>query len=381
MAVLKYLLPIATLLVGQAVALPTNFTTTALSGQYVNDIRQCPPLPKRTVPSSVKDLRPDDFKAIMALGDSITAGFAAEGLQLNPIENLFENRGLSFSMGGDRGAISLANMFKTYSSGLRGASTGDRIVSYCGGSFCPPGQYRDDDYFNAAQSGAKVQNLDYEANWLIGRVKADRNINIQNDWKFLQILIGANDMCGVCKDGKLTGDVYERQLRAVLEKIRTNLPRTVVNVMSIFKVSQVWDLTKNEFDCKVKRAIGLKYLCECAFPDGDTASGVAKRKVMDDYANEWNARLFKLVDEYRGKYDDFAVVADPAGANTPLTQYKEDFVSNLDCFHPATSAHQFMAKNLWNNLFLSSANKQQKWGTNMKPQIYCPTEADRIQVL
>ncbi|RCH81843.1 Methyltransferase-like protein 21A, partial [Rhizopus stolonifer] len=63
----------------------------------------CPLLkPRTTPPQSVHDLRPDDIRIVAGLGDSVMAAFAAKGVQQTffNIENLYENRGISFAMGG-----------------------------------------------------------------------------------------------------------------------------------------------------------------------------------------------------------------------------------------------------------------------------------------
>jgi len=93
------------------------------------DISACPPLPERvSPPTDINDLRIDDFRVIAALGDSISAAFGAAGIARDPkdIENTYENRGRSFSMGGDPGAKTLANMVKHFrgSRGLIGPSRG-----------------------------------------------------------------------------------------------------------------------------------------------------------------------------------------------------------------------------------------------------------------
>jgi phospholipase B1 len=72
----------------------------------------------------------------MALGDSITAGFGAKGHHINlPINiyNLHENRGVSFSIGGDPDAVTIANFIKHYSPELIGSSIGDHLVELCYG--------------------------------------------------------------------------------------------------------------------------------------------------------------------------------------------------------------------------------------------------------
>ncbi|RKO90196.1 hypothetical protein BDK51DRAFT_27095, partial [Blyttiomyces helicus] len=156
----------------------------SLAGTFAASIDACPALPPRTSPPTsvagkipVKsislwiargwthltishhhppppDLRPSDFKAFIAMGDSITAGFGAEGEQKNIFHDLNEDRGISFSGGGDPGAVSLANFFKNYVPGnnITGPSTGVHGVELCYGILCPANQYKTSDHFNVAQS-------------------------------------------------------------------------------------------------------------------------------------------------------------------------------------------------------------------------------------
>lgn len=64
----------------------------------------CPFLLPRSTPAlDVHDLRPDDISIVIGLGDSVMAGFAAKGIQDSSfftLANLYENRGISFAMGG-----------------------------------------------------------------------------------------------------------------------------------------------------------------------------------------------------------------------------------------------------------------------------------------
>ncbi|CAM0140496.1 unnamed protein product [Umbelopsis sp. WA50703] len=98
----------------------------------VSSISDCPALTPRSSPATtVHDLRIDDIKMVAALGDSITAGFAAKGVQgptIVNLANLNEDRGVSFAMGGDAGALTLATLMKNYQSSLRGASLGEHLV-------------------------------------------------------------------------------------------------------------------------------------------------------------------------------------------------------------------------------------------------------------
>lgn len=78
--------------------------TTEYNGTEVPLDIGCPFLKPRDQPAQdVHDLRPDDIKIVMGLGDSVMAAFAAKGIQKDTfftIENLYENRGISFAMGG-----------------------------------------------------------------------------------------------------------------------------------------------------------------------------------------------------------------------------------------------------------------------------------------
>jgi phospholipase B1 len=188
---------------------------------------------------------------------SITAGFAAKGIQGGTIfnlSNLNENRGVSWSMGGDPDTVTFPSFIKYYQPKLRGASVGDhgaevsncnhrRATSHlvllgssklCAGSLCPqfqcelpiifyslivysltPGFPLDkptQDILNAAQSAARASNLQHELDYLIpgeldytcwswydtlaisNTLIAITNLlggNLQTDWKIVTLQIGS----------------------------------------------------------------------------------------------------------------------------------------------------------------------------------------------
>jgi hypothetical protein len=122
-----------------------------------SEFNSCPKLPTRQPPTSVHNLRIDDIAVISALGDSIMAGFGAKGHSSTPptMNSTFENRGVSFSMGGDEGAVTLANLISLYNPKVIGASVGDHIAEICYAQWCLPFNYWPKyDQLNAAQSGA-----------------------------------------------------------------------------------------------------------------------------------------------------------------------------------------------------------------------------------
>jgi phospholipase B1 len=110
-------------------------------GLHVSNIAECPSLaPRASPPKDAHDLRPDDIKVVMALGDSITAAYGAKGLEGREpgkdfVKDSYEHRGVSFSIGGEEGAVTLPNLIKQYRNNSlpEGASTGDHFVHLCYG--------------------------------------------------------------------------------------------------------------------------------------------------------------------------------------------------------------------------------------------------------
>lgn len=167
----------------------------AITTAQVHNYSECPQLaPRNSGPKSIQDLRIDDIKVIGALGDSITAGFGAKGLE-DPgkpfqLSTIYEHRGVSWVIGGDDGAITVANIMKHFQSDLIGASVGEHVANVCYGIFCPPFQYRPSlDQFNAAKSGAMVPNLKGEAKWLINQMYWRREVDWANDYKLSIFLL------------------------------------------------------------------------------------------------------------------------------------------------------------------------------------------------
>ncbi|KAK9760652.1 hypothetical protein K7432_015116 [Basidiobolus ranarum] len=303
------------------------------------DISQCPRLtPRTTSPTSVNDLRADDIKVFMALGDSITAGFAAKGIQdgrFISLKSLYESRGVSYAAGGDPGETTIPNLFGHYNTTVRGPSVGEHLVELCYGPLCPPFQYRPEkDNLNAAQTGALSTNLATEVDYLLGRIKKYPGIDIQNDWKLLTLQLGSNDLCQSCLDlFQFTGpDVYEKNIRAAIERVRKSIPRVVVSLGGVFNVSQTWAKTKNDPYCQ--KVMGLPHLnieCPCALLGG--IIGEESRKSMDKRAAAFNQRLVKIYQDYKNQQTNtFAITLHPLDID--LSSLPIDHLSNVDCFHP-----------------------------------------------
>eukprot|EP01121_Diplochlamys_sp_Union-15-3_P013437 TRINITY_DN4168_c0_g1_i6.p1 TRINITY_DN4168_c0_g1~~TRINITY_DN4168_c0_g1_i6.p1 ORF type:complete len:176 (-),score=24.99 TRINITY_DN4168_c0_g1_i6:9-482(-) len=109
----------------------------------------CSKLPTPPPATKVTQLRPGNIKVVMALGDSISAGFAMDtGVPL-------EWRGLVFSIGGDKyetefsddPAVTIPNYLLHYNPSLVGTSVGTTIPLTKGSAL------------NGAVSGARVEQV------------------------------------------------------------------------------------------------------------------------------------------------------------------------------------------------------------------------------
>ncbi|ORE15083.1 hypothetical protein BCV71DRAFT_186087 [Rhizopus microsporus] len=276
----------------------------------------CPLLKPRSTPAqSVHDLRPDDIKIVAGLGDSVMAGFAAKGVQerfLN-IQNLYENRGVSFALGGDPDTITMPNILHYYSHNLYGASVGDHLISICfGNQICPKGQYREDiDILNAAQSGARSLNLDHELDYIMDVLQKayDDNKVKPTDWKLITIFIGSNDICHSCTEPTSLPVSFAANVQTAIERIRKSMSHVLVQIIGIMKVQDIVVATSNYTDycrpIKGSNFIGHDHECECSHSE-------ANRTIMNTLFPEYNAALLQAVNYYRQPPSNaFAVVYQP----------------------------------------------------------------------
>lgn len=325
----------------------------------------CLPLPPRNTTASIFNLHPDDVKIVMGMGDSITAGFGILG-------SLNETRGHSFSVGGDAGYFTLPNLIKFFNPAVVGYSTGTYSSAVCYGLNCPSLQFfPDQDVNNAAKAGSMVFDMvSLQLNYLIREINQNPKMDVQNDWKVLTIHIGANDLCASCTFNLtyLSGDDYENTLMGTLERIRTSLPKTFVNLVAGYNISEAYELSTNTPRCNnVTRPFFIQ--CACLF---DPANG-AVREIIDAKITDFNARAANVAAYYQRKaYDNFAVVVQPFGIDTHVSDLPSEFISRIDCFHPSSRGQEALAVALWNNMLTPMASK--KTHLDMSDTPICPTQ-------
>lgn len=158
-----------------------------------------------------------DIDVIAAMGDSLTAASGASSMNIQ--ELFIENRGLSWSIGGQwnwRNASTLPNILKEFNPNLTGYSKRDSFT------------YHLDSKFNMAEIGASSADMPYMAKLLVRRIKHDRRINFKKSWKMVTIAIGGNDMCSfVCTmdEPESLPRKHKQRLMKTLRYLRDNLPR------------------------------------------------------------------------------------------------------------------------------------------------------------
>jgi phospholipase B1 len=310
--------------------------------------------------TDIRSLKVSDVRIVMAMGDSATAGFGATG-------GLVENRGASWAIGGDKHATTLANFFRHFNADVMGFSAGNHALELHG----QPHHFEQDG-LNAAQSGAVVQDMVSQVDYLEAAIRRMPRADIENDWKVLTLWVGGNNICSVCL-GKPedSPSAFEAALDRALQRLRQRIPRVFVNLIPYGPMSRLKQLGQQNPVCSLVHAFANE--CPCAF----RARNRTDVKAMDDAVVAYNRVLHGLAKKYARLRDpQFAVVVQPFMQETHIQD--ATFLSSLDCFHPSLLAHETMAVHLWNSMLLPRAQKTRKLIPNWKPM--CPSATTRLDV-
>ncbi|KAJ8663584.1 hypothetical protein O0I10_000829 [Lichtheimia ornata] len=291
-----------------------------------------------------KHLRPHDIKTVIALGDSISAGFGMLS-ERPPFAAVWEYRGKAFSSGMDPEEYTIPNFLRPFSL----SEGGPEGVTF------PMSRGKD---LNNAVSGAKFQDLHSEVSRLIHLLNSNYHYrHIKDDWKLITLFIGANNICILCHP-PFTGlpllthaDTFEENMRQVLTRLKQEVPKSFVNVVGLFNVSSVYDAIQGDSYCEFIWGTAHMSICSCV--QGDDA----QRQAADELVVEYNARLKKLANDPSLSSHDFQVAYQPGFRHFPFSNYQRSYLSGFDCFHPNKCAHEVMALVLWNNMFSSEEEK------------------------
>ncbi|WWC67286.1 uncharacterized protein I206_101194 [Kwoniella pini CBS 10737] len=385
-----------------------------LPGKFVpfSKLSTCPTLKHRKAPKHAKDVRPDDFKVIAALGDSITAALLARGsredshshplskyssskssqdqksFQLKNIPEIAEWRGISYATGFDENAITIPNILKYYNSDLIGPSTGHHSPISCLGTGWDIGcgLHPSEDGLNAAISGSLSAGLLSQVkDYLIPRmiefeVKDD-------DWKYVNLGIGANDVCAFCLTPNSTifpssgtPKQFARNIQKAVNELRIHVPNLIVNIIGLMRVSDIYELTLKDPYCQTP-GLPFPHLaleCNCALLPGP--AGDYTRQRMDEQGKAYDEAVLEIIKGWEEENDpSFAAIWQP-GTAVDLANYPIEALSKIDCFHPSELSHQRVAVGLWNRLTLSLDDKYKPIPWEEEPMIRCLEEDDRIRI-
>ncbi|KAF9109477.1 hypothetical protein BGX27_007575 [Mortierella sp. AM989] len=321
-------------------------------------------------PKDVWHLRPHDIKAVISIGDSITAGFAMVSGR-PPFATVLEFRGKVFSDGGDNGEYTLANFLKTYTKHIKGSPSGFTLPLASGKGL------------NTAVSGAIAQSLPSQIERLRRLFSFGGSYHkYKNEWKIATVFIGANNICAACGPGESIPEIadpeeYGAALKSSLQKLKESVGPTFVNLVGIFDVSLVYDLSRGYPYCELLFDKLPFPICGCA------TGNEADRQKAGDLAKKYNdvmEMIAQEINEENMNDGKFGVAYQPGltGFKDGSSSYGQGYLSGLDCFHPNKCANQVMAIVLWNNMFSSPGDKHRP----MKPsdlKIYCPRSTDYLQ--
>ncbi|XP_077293718.1 phospholipase B1, membrane-associated-like [Arctopsyche grandis] len=315
----------------------------------------------KTRPTSVHALRPGDIDVVGAMGDSLTAANGAGAS--NVFQVFIENRGVSWSIGGQntwREYCTLPNILKEFNPKLIGYSLADGLG------------HQSVTQFNAAEIGAMSRDLPHMARELVRRMKNDPRVDINNDWKLITIMIGANDFCvDVCyqRNPMKAVDNHVQELRTALRTLRDNLPRTLVNVVPGPNVETIKRFSNKPPVCQILHLVN----CPCFM-------GEAHRHMwpmMRDIIKKWQ-QVDATIDqapEFNTK-EDFAVVVQPFDLDIKFPTDKNGNTDysylSTDCFHFSQKGYAIAANALWNNMMEPVGNKSMNW-KDIYDTVLCPT--------
>jgi len=309
----------------------------------------CEPLPIPPNTTNVGSLHPGNVRIVAAMGDSITAGFGASSKSLLDLK---EFRGLSGSIGGDEGKMTFPNMLKQFSPKLFGFSTGT------GDRENPT------NFLNAAVSGAVVQDMPDQVDWLFEKIRSLGDDAFFNQWKVVSILIGGNNLCDYCRDRSFnSADSYELYLSQALQKLST-IPKTFVNLIPNLDITEL-----HKFETGL---CGILHIFECACATATEQSRQEVKAAGLEYTN----RLWRLADNWKNKEDDFAVIVQPFLINSQIPD--SSYLSSADCFHPSAKAHEAFGVALWNSIITPSDQKRYDW--SLGEVVQCPTESTLFRI-
>jgi hypothetical protein len=170
---------------------------------------------------------------------------------------------------------------------------------------------------NGAISGAKIQDIPQEIEFLVSQLQTIYNetVDFDNSWKMATLLIGANNLCVVCHGNEAdTPETFGQLLNSSIAQMYSSIPRVRLNLLPIFNLTQVyvWSQT-NEYCTRIWRILDE---CPCLSSESSTAedrhavnvAAVQYREQLDTVAAYWQSL----------QLDSFSVTVQPFSASLKI---------------------------------------------------------------
>uniref|UniRef100_A0AC34Q984 Lipase_GDSL domain-containing protein n=1 Tax=Panagrolaimus sp. JU765 TaxID=591449 RepID=A0AC34Q984_9BILA len=326
----------------------------------------CPNLmgPSSTNPTNVHSIRPGDIKIVAALGDSLTAANGAGAPKGDAVAVLLQYRGLAFQGGGDKTLdehVTVPNVLRKFNPNIFGYANG----------ICSSDVWRQA-RLNLGYPGAESGDLIGQAHQLVQLMQTHSEIDIQNDWKLINIFIGGNDICAYCHDKNTTGPhspkAFEQNLRTTIDILKQYLPKTIISLTGMFNMKMLRMVDKNQIFCETLHV----FECPC-----EQDSGFTDQEIADVCIGYMKAEQ-DMQDKGYYESDDFTLVIQPFFEDDIIPPKNADGTVNLDffapdCFHFSQFGHAAVGKYLWNSIMQPVGQKATK--TNLSSydfDLQCP---------
>ncbi|KAK5980955.1 hypothetical protein GCK32_017084, partial [Trichostrongylus colubriformis] len=220
--------------------------------------------------------------------------------------------------------------------------------------------------FNLANSGGFTGDLPSQAKELVNRIRAHHGVDMHNQWKFINIFVGSNDLCKVCQNQTLFGaEQYAKHLQETVRYLRDILPRTYVNIVPPFHVEVLLETQPDNPFCVDLQSLSCQCISEMPRKDFLEIKSAFDQTLDAFAAAEFQTRDFATAVSYGVNVDNIATL----GKSLNLA-----FIA-LDCFHFSSMAHDIVAKIIWSDLFKPIKSRAPiEWST-FQPQLWkCPPE-------
>ena len=185
---------------------------------------------------------------------------------------------------------------------------------------------------NAALSGALIQDINQEINYLVNELKTTYkdSVDMEKSWKMATLLIGANNLCRACENyTDDTPETFGRLLNESISKLYREIPRVRLNLLPIFNLSQVYLWAQQGEYCT--EVWDLLEECPCLNMRNPSFSN---RRLVDVAALGYRQQISLIADYWQSlELDTFSVTVQPFLENMKIIN--GDLTSNWDCFHPS----------------------------------------------